>query len=77
MKGIKKMVKNYLERKINNWYINAEMDYGVTGKFIDAKVIDKEHLLITWEENGETEEMVINYFETYSQENLYNIWIEG
>ncbi|MDE6182292.1 MAG: hypothetical protein K2F59_03710 [Eubacteriales bacterium] len=70
-------MKDYLERKINNWYRNAEIDYGVTGKFIDAEVVDKEHLLITWEEEGKIEKMTINYFETYSQEDLYNIWMEG
>ena len=28
-------LKNYLKEKINGWYKNSEIDYGVTGKFID------------------------------------------
>ena len=45
-------IKNYLEQKITgSWYVNAEIDYGVTGKFLDAEIIGND-LKIIWEEMG-------------------------
>lgn len=70
------MVKNYLNRKITNWYRNAEIDYNISGKFIDAKE-EGNNLRIIWEEMGERLEMTINWFREYHLEHLYNIWMEG
>lgn len=69
-------IRNYLENKItNSWYKNAEIDYGVTGHFIDAEIFGND-LKVSWEEMGERLEMVINWFTEYSPEQLYNIWME-
>lgn len=70
-------LKNYLKDKINNsWYKNAAIDYGITGKFITAEKIEND-LKIVWEEMGERFEMVVAWFEDYSNEQIYNIWMEG
>ncbi len=70
-------IKNYLNEKItNSWYRNAAIDYGITGKFIDAEIINN-NLKIIWEEMGESLEMVISWFGEYTPEQLYNIWMEG
>ena len=45
-------MKNYLKEKINNWYKNSEIDYGVTGKFIDCEAVGN-NLIITFEEENE------------------------
>lgn len=69
-------IKNYLEQKITgSWYKNAEIDYGVTGKFLDAEIIG-EDLKITWEEMGERLEYIVGWFTEYSLEQIYNIWME-
>ncbi len=69
-------IKNYLEQKItNSWYKNAEIDYGVTGKFLDAEIIG-EDLKIIWEEMGERLEYVVGWFKEYSIEQIYNIRME-
>ena len=70
-------LKNYLKDKINNsWYKNATIDYGITGKFIIAEKVGND-LKIVWEEMGERFEMIVAWFEDYSNEQIYNIWMEG
>lgn len=70
------IIKKYLEQKITNgWYKNAEIDYGVTGKFLDAEIIGND-LKIIWEEMGERLEYVVGWFTEYSLEQIYNIWME-
>lgn len=70
-------IKNYLSEKItNSWYKNAELDYGITGRFIDAKQ-EGHNLRIIWEEMGEQLEYVVSWFTEYSRpEEIYNIWME-
>lgn len=69
-------IKSYLEQKItNSWYKNAEIDYGVTGKFLDAEITGND-LKIIWEEMGERLEYVVGWFTEYSLEQIYNIWME-
>lgn len=70
-------IKKYLENKINNsWYYNAELDYGITGKFVDAVAIGHD-LKIVWEEMNERLEMFVNWFTEYTPEQIYNIWMEA
>lgn len=70
-------IKNYLNERItNNWYRNAEIDYGITGKFLDVESIGN-NLKIIWEEMGERLEMVVSWFTEYDMEQIYNIWMEG
>lgn len=69
-------IKNYLEQKItNSWYKNTEIDYGVTGKFLDAEIIGND-LKIIWEEMDERLEYVVGWFAEYNLEQIYNIWME-
>lgn len=70
-------IKNYLNERItNSWYRNAEIDYGITGKFLDVEIIGN-NLKIIWEEMGERLEMIVSWFTEYSMEQIYNIWMEG
>lgn len=69
-------IKNYLREHINNWYKNTEIDYGVTGKFVDC-VTDDIYLFITFEENGTLLKCIISYYQEYNAEQLYNIWMES
>lgn len=47
-------IKNYLNDKItNSWYVNAAIDYGITGKFLDCEAIGN-NLKIIWGGNGRT-----------------------
>ncbi len=70
-------IKNYLNEKItNSWYKNAAIDYGITGKFLDAEIIGND-LKIIWEEMGNQMEMMISWFKEYEPEQIYNIWMEG
>lgn len=72
-----KNIKNYLNEKItNSWYKNAEIDYGVTGKFLDCEAAEND-LLIIWEEMGEKQELVVAWFTEYTPEQIYNIWMEA
>lgn len=69
-------IKNYLNEKItNNWYKNSEIDYGISGKFLDCEAIGN-NLKIIWEEMGERLEMIVSWFTEYTPEQIYNIWME-
>ena len=70
-------IKNYLSEKItNSWYKNAEMDYGITGRFIDA-MQEGHNLRIVWEEMGERLEYVVGWFTEYTEpEQIYNELME-
>jgi len=68
-------LSNYLKHKINNWYINAKEDYGVAGRFINIKTCG-EHLNIEWVENGKIHDLDIGYYNNFTMEQLYNIWME-
>ena len=65
----------YLEAKINGWYANAAIDYGVSGRFV-AVEDQAPHLKITWEEEGETFTTSIPWYADYTPEQAYNIWME-
>lgn len=70
-------IKKYLEEKItNSWYKNAELDYGISGKFLDAEVAGND-LRIIWEEMGKRSECIIIGFADYTSEQIYNIWMEA
>lgn len=69
-------LKNYLNDRItNSWYKNTEIDYNITGKFLDAEIIGND-LKIIWEEMGERFEYIVGWFTEYTPEQLYNIWME-
>ena len=69
-------IKGYLKERINNWYKNTEIDYGVTGNFVDC-VTDDIYLFITFVENGILLKCIISYYQEYNAEQLYNIWMES
>lgn len=62
-----------IEKITNSWYVNLEIDYGISGKFLDAEIIG-EDLKITWEENLE---MIISWFSDYTLDQIYDIWMEN
>lgn len=70
------VIKNYLESRITDgWYANAAIDYGITGRFIDAE-ISGNNLKIIWEEMGERFEYIVSWFREYTLEQIYSIWME-
>ena len=69
-------LRDYLKHKITNWYRNAKLDYDVNGRFKNIKTCG-EHLVIVWEEEGKEQELEIVYYNDYTLEQLYNIWMEG
>lgn len=69
-------LKEYLNNKITySWYRNSEIDYGISGKFIDIETIGND-LKIIWEEMGKRMETIVAWFREYSMEQLYDIWME-
>ena len=72
-------IREYLRNKIDNsWYYNARIDYGVSGRFLDAQAYgDKlQHLRIIWEEDGKRYKMPVSWWTEYSAEQIYDIWME-
>ena len=70
-------MKNYLKNRITAYWMNAKIDYNINGRFIDCRTIDNDRLGIEWEEEGTKYFMVINYYKTYSPEEVFNIWMES
>lgn len=71
------LIKNYLENKITySWYKNAKIDYNVNGKFLNIK-IDDNNLIIMHKEEKNIFKTVIAWFQEYTPEQLYNIWMEA
>ena len=65
-------IREYLRDKIDNsWYYNAHIDYGVSGRFLDAQPYgDKgQHLYIFWEEDGKRYKMPDFSTQAYSLTN--------
>lgn len=69
-------IREYLKERINNWYKNSEIDYGVSGKFIDV-VTAENYLFIIFEEEGQKLKCEICWYQEYNNEQLYNIWMES
>lgn len=69
-------LRDYLKHRINDWYVNAKIDYNVTGKFKNIKIC-KEHLIIEWVENEKGHDLEIGYYNEFTMEQLYNIWMEN
>lgn len=72
-------IREYLRNKIDNsWYYNARIDYGVSGRFLDAQAYgDKlQHLRIIWEEDGKRYASLVSWWTEYTAEQIYNIWME-
>lgn len=68
--------KSGLKSKIDNWYRNAKIDYGVSGKFVDVRE-ESGALVVYWEEDGKRKRYSFGkYWNDYSVEQLYNIWME-
>lgn len=69
-------MKQYIESKINGWYMNAKADYDVDGKFISATE-NGDNLEIVWEEDGTRYAMTISFYKTFTPEEIYNIWMDS
>jgi len=70
--------KAALKSYITKWYENAHIDYGISGRFLDAQTYGEkgQHLSIFWEEDGKRYKMPISWWTEYSAEQVYNIWME-
>lgn len=66
---------NIIAKRINNYYRNAYLDYGVIGECIN--IIDGISFIeITWKENGETHSMRIANEMGETPEQIFYIWME-
>lgn len=68
-------IDKYLENRINNWYHNSLIDYGINGKFVRAEA-KGDSLRIIWEEEGKRYAMPVSWWPEYTAEQVYNIWME-
>lgn len=68
-------IKSDLNNRIAGWYRNARIDYGVSGRFLDAQE-DRNDLRIVWEEDGKCYASTVSWWAEYTPEQIYNIWME-
>lgn len=78
MKMTVDQIREYLRSKISGWYENAHIDYGVSGRFLDAQAYGDQlqHLRIIWEEDGKRYASEVSWWTEYTAEQVYNIWME-
>jgi len=69
-------INNYLKHKINNWYANTREDYNIYGLFKNIKT-SSDLLEINWTEAGKDYTMSIAYYNDFTLEQLYNIWMSS
>lgn len=69
--------KKYLAERIAHWYSDVAADYGTTGGFNGLEIADGSHLVVFHEEDGAQYRTLIPWFEEYTNEQIYNIWMEA
>ncbi len=67
-------IKAEFNMKISKWYEDAKIDYDINGRFLDA-VIDENGLTIFWEEEGKKYKMNFKWYEQYTVDQMYDIWM--
>lgn len=69
---------NYTNSKLNNWYNNAKLDYGVIGSATCK--ISGNKFIVNFIEDGEAKEWSMAFYPEYVEENgmdyFYNVWME-
>lgn len=71
-----KIFAEYLKQAITRWYMNAERDYGITGRFVSCVVDADGIMVLTWEEDGRTYRTRYRWFETCSPEQVFSMWMD-
>ena len=77
------MKRNGFKRKAiyihdgGNLFLHWRLQSKIDGHFIDCELLDENTLKVIWDEMGNTNEMIINYYWDYTLEQLYNIWMEA
>lgn len=69
-------IVNYTQEKVNGWYENAKIDYGVVGSATVA--VFEDEVSITRVEDGEVSSFSISIPELLDEhvDYLYNVWCE-
>lgn len=72
---------DYLKDKINHYFENALIDYGVHGvlkriTIVTNKENKNQQLIVIVEEDNKESECIIDWCQDYSAEQIYNIWME-
>lgn len=70
-----KVFAEYLKHAITRWYMNTEREYGITGRFVSC-IVNGDTLVLTWEEEGRQYRTHYRWFETFSPEQVYNMWMD-
>jgi len=73
-------IENHLKEKITGWYKNAKQDYDVDGEFlgVEEKINSSggKDLVIKYKEDGKELKSTIGWYEDYTPEQMYDIWME-
>jgi hypothetical protein len=68
-------LRDYLKYRIGNWYKVVKEDYNISGEFINIATSNG-HLIIKWIEEGKECIQEIHYYNDYTMEQIYDIWVE-
>ena len=69
---------NYTNNKLNNWYTNAKLDYGVIGS-ATCKIVGNE-FIVNYTEDGVSKKWSMAFYPEYVLDNgmdyFFNVWAE-
>lgn len=69
-------ILDHTNARLNNWYINAKADYGVTGSANASYNAENETIEIRYTENGVTGLFTLGGFENEAIDWVFNVWGE-
>lgn len=69
-------IKEFLKESISNWYEEVKRCYGIKGCFVGI-TINGHDLVITHEEEDVKYNTTIGYYEDYTEQQMYDIWMES
>lgn len=71
-------VENFTKNKLNNWYKNAKLDFGIIGSATCK--IEGNKIIINYIENGISKNWEMAFYPEYVLDNglsyFFNVWME-
>lgn len=69
-------LNQYFKSCMDRWYENARLDYGIDGHFDGLEMVDHKTLKVHFTEQGENIVTTLIWPSEYTDEQLWNIWME-
>jgi hypothetical protein len=69
-------ILSYTNKKLENWYKNAKIDFGVNGDAIAEYDSKTDSIVITYTEDGKKKTFSVSNFESEKISFVFDVWAE-